>query len=162
MHTRLWISFSIPLMLSATAAPVFAQPQATAPYQLTVFAAAPTGLSAPDSIAILGTSVFVGYGDGHQPDGSDGLNSQVVQYDMNGNLQHIYTVHGHNDGLKVDPSTLELWAMQNEDLNPNLVIIKPLSSTEGIYVRPDTARRRIRRHRFPRVPGLFQRIKSRR
>jgi hypothetical protein len=113
-------------------APVFGQ-TATPPYQLNVFATAPAGLSAPDSIAVLGDHVFVGYGDGHLPDGSDGLNSQVVEYRMDGSLVHIYTVPGHNDGLKVDPSTHLLWAMQNEDLNPNLVIIDPESHHQKLY-----------------------------
>src|SRR3984957_3192235 len=113
-------------------APVFGQ-TATPPYQLNVFATAPAGLSAPDSIAVLGDHVFVGYGDGHLPDGSDGLNSQVVEYRMDGSLVHIYTVPGHNDGLKVDPSTHLLWAMQNEDLNPNLVIIDPVSHHQKLY-----------------------------
>jgi len=45
---------------------------AVPPYQLSVFAAAPTGLTAPDSIAVLRDHVFVGYGDGNKPDGSDG------------------------------------------------------------------------------------------
>jgi len=66
------------LMVSGmSAGPVFAQ-TAAAPYKLTVFAKAPTGLSAPDSIAVLGDHVFVGYGDGHLPDCSDRLSSQVV------------------------------------------------------------------------------------
>jgi hypothetical protein len=133
MHPRLWISLGTSLIFSVVAAPVFAQPQASAPYQLSVFASAPQGLSAPDSIAVLGNWVFVGYGDNHMPDGSDGLSSQVVQYDMNGNLLHIYTVTGHNDGLKVDPSTLQLWALQNEDLNPNLVIINPFTHQQKEY-----------------------------
>jgi hypothetical protein len=108
------------------APPVFAQgPQATPPYQLTVFANAPAGLSAPDSIAVLGDRVFVGYGDGHAPDGSDGLNSQVVEYRMDGSIVHTFTVTGHNDGIKIDPSTHLVWALQNEDANPNLVIINP-------------------------------------
>jgi hypothetical protein len=34
-------------------------------------------------------------------------------------------VKGHNDGLKVDPVTHKLWALQNEDASPNLVIIDP-------------------------------------
>lgn len=96
---------------------------AVAPYQLTVFAAAPTGLSAPDSVAILGDHVFVGYGDGHLPDGSDGLSSQIVEFKMDGTPVYTYTVVGHNDGLKVDPITHKLWALQNEDANANLVII---------------------------------------
>jgi hypothetical protein len=114
--------------------PVFAQgPQATPPYKLTVFATAPAGLSAPDSVAVLGDKVFVGYGDGHDPGGVDGLSSQVVEYRMDGTLVHIYTVLGHNDGLKVDPSTNRLWAIQNEDGNPNLVIIDPQSRRQKLY-----------------------------
>lgn len=102
-------------------------PRAIAPYTLSVFAAAPHGLSAPDSIAVLRGQVFVGYGDNHAPDGSDGLSSQVVEYTADGQIVHTYTVKGHNDGLKVDPFTERLWALQNEDANPNLVIIDPRS-----------------------------------
>jgi len=112
------------MLLGAIAVPVFGQ-SATPPYQLTVFANAPTGLSAPDSIAVVGDRVFVGYGDGHAPDSSDGLNSQVVEFRMDGSVAHIYTVPGHSDGLKVDPATHLLWALQNEDANANLVIIDP-------------------------------------
>ena len=108
----------------------FAQ-TAVAPYQLTVFAKAPTGLSAPDSIAVLDDHVFVGYGDGHAPDGSDGLSSQIVEFKMDGTPVYTYTVVGHNDGLKVDPITHKLWALQNEDASPNLVII----DTETHYTR---------------------------
>src|ERR1700721_2725507 len=89
------------------------------PYELKVFAKAPSGLSAPDSIAVLGGHVFVGYGDGHLPDGSDGLNSQVVEYKMDGSVVHTYTVPGHNHGLKVDPVTTKLWALQNKGDSAN-------------------------------------------
>jgi hypothetical protein len=112
--------------------PVFGQ-VAAAPYQLTVFAKAPSGLSAPDSIAVLRDYVFVGYGDNHAPDGSDGLNSQVIEYRMDGSFVHTYTVVGHNDGLKVDPVTHFLWALQNEDANPNLVIIDPETRRQKQY-----------------------------
>lgn len=121
------------LLLTGTAAStVFAQ-TAVSPYQLSVFAKAPSGLSAPDSIAVVGGHVFVGYGDGHLPDGSDGLPSQVVEYTMNGTPVHTYTVPGHNDGLKVDPSTHLLWALQNEDANANLVIINPENHQQKLY-----------------------------
>jgi hypothetical protein len=96
-------------LVSAIAFPVFAQgPQAVSPYNLGVFATAPAGLSAPDSIAVLGDLVFVGYGDNHAPDGSDGLSSQIVEYRMDGSVVHIYTVLGHNDGLNIDPITHKL------------------------------------------------------
>jgi hypothetical protein len=107
---------------------------ATPPYQLSVFASAPNGLSAPDSIAVLRDHVFVGYGDGNAPDGSDGKSTQIVEYSMKGAVvEHIYTVKGHNDGLKIDPSTHLLWALQNEDSNPNLVIINPRTQEQNLY-----------------------------
>ena len=115
------------MLLGFGASPAFPQSGAVAtqPYNLTAFATAPSGLSAPDSIAVVNNRVFVGYGDNHAPDGSDGLSSQIVEFTMDGSIVHIYTVLGHNDGLKFDPITRRLWALQNEDANPNLVIIDP-------------------------------------
>jgi hypothetical protein len=114
------------------AAPALGQ-TATAPYQLSVFATAPKGLSAPDSIAVLRDHVFVGYGDGNAPGGSDGKSTQIVDYALDGSVQYTYTVKGHNDGLKVDPSNHLLWALQNEDANANLVIINPESHDRKLY-----------------------------
>ena len=119
---------AVSMILVATAPSVWAQvpaPQASPPHTLSVFAAAPPNLSAPDSIAVVHGHVFVGYGDGHAPDGSDGKSSQVVEFSMDGVLEHVYTVPGHNDGLKLDPISHRLWALQNEDANPNLVLIDP-------------------------------------
>jgi hypothetical protein len=90
-------------------------------------------MSAPDSIAVRGNHVFIGYGNGHAPDGSDGLSSQIVEYEMNGNPLQTYTVKGHNDGIKVDPNTNLVWAMQNEDSHPNLVIIDPETQVQTSY-----------------------------
>jgi hypothetical protein len=124
MRRSVWGALALATPIGLISGSVFgADPTATPPYALSTFATAPAGLSAPDSIAVLGDDVFVGYGDGHAADGSDGLKSQIVQYDMYGNIEHIYQVLGHNDGLKVDPSTNLLWALQNEDANPRLVII---------------------------------------
>jgi hypothetical protein len=121
------------LMLSATCAvPVFAQ-KATPPYKLSVFATAPKGSSAPDSIAVVDGNVFVGYGDGHDPAGADGLNSEVVEYRMDGTIERTYSVPGHSDGLKVDPATHLVWALQNEDASANLVIINPKTHTQKHY-----------------------------
>lgn len=125
---------SILAAVGAASLAAAATPQAAPSYTLSVFATAPSGLSAPDSIAVLDGHVFVGYGDGHQPDGSDGLNSEVVEYTMDGAWVHTFTVHGHNDGLKVNPYTRLLWALQNEDANPNLVIIDPRSGSQRQYL----------------------------
>lgn len=127
------VSAMAALLLSGAATGTASAQTAVAPYQLSVFAKAPSGLSAPDSIAVLGDHVFVGYGDGHLPDGSDGLPSQIVEYTMGGTAVHTYTVPGHNDGLKVDPSTHLLWAIQNEDANANLVIINSETHQQKLY-----------------------------
>ena len=129
------ISAALLFAYSIIAISVFGQtPTPAPPYTLSVFATAPAGLSKPDSIAVEGDHVFVGYGDGHAPDGSDGLSSQIVDYRMDGSIAHIYTVLGHSDGLKVDPSTHELWALQNEDANARLVIIDPESHRMKTYI----------------------------
>ena len=130
--TVLVFALAVLMMAGMIAVPVLAQ-TAGAPYELTVFANAPKGLSAPDSIAVLRDHVFVGYGDGHLPDGSDGLNSQIVEYGMDGSVLYTYTVPGHSDGLKIDPTTHLLWALQNEDANANLVIINPETHEQKLY-----------------------------
>jgi hypothetical protein len=117
---------------AAAAVPAFAQ-TAASPYQLSVFATAPKGMSAPDSIAVLRDHVFVGYGDGNAPSGSDGKSTQIVDYALDGSVNYTYTVKGHNDGLKIDPSTHLLWAIQNEDANANLVIINPKTHQQKFY-----------------------------
>jgi len=112
--------------------PVLGQ-TANAPYTLSVFATAPAGLSAPDSIVVRYDHVFVGYGDNHAPDGSDGLSSQIVEYRMDGSVVRTYTVLGHNDGLNVDPITHLLWAIQNEDGNTRLEIIDPDTQASRLF-----------------------------
>src|SRR5579863_5811188 len=109
-----------------------AQVVASAPYTVSVFATSIPGVDfAPDSIAVLDGNVFVGYGDGVAPDGSDGKSSTIVEYSANGDYVTTYTVLGHNDGLKVNPKTHQVWAMQNEDAAPNLVIIDPKTQTQS-------------------------------
>jgi hypothetical protein len=134
--STLLVPFSV-LTLVFSAALAFGQapptPHAVSPYKLTVFAKAPAGLSAPDSIAVLDNHVFVGYGDGNLPDGTDGKSTQVVEYQMDGTVVHTYVVPGHNDGLKVDPNTKLLWALQNEDANANLVIINTETREQKEY-----------------------------
>jgi hypothetical protein len=102
-------------------------------YTLTTFATNPSGASQPDSIAVDGANVYVGYGNGVAKDGSDGKSSTIVQYDTAGAVVQTFSVPGHNDGLKVDPETHLLWSLQNEDGNPNLVVIDPAAGTQTNY-----------------------------
>jgi hypothetical protein len=99
-----------------------AGPVATPPYTLSVFATGSNGNSAPDSLVLWEESVLVGYGNGVAKDGSDGKFSTIVQYSLTGKEQRSFHVQGHNDGLKLVGEN-SLWALQNEDANPKLVVI---------------------------------------
>ena len=111
------------LAMAATATAA-AQVAAVPPYTVSVFATSvPHVYYQPDSITLWNGNVFVGYGNNAKPTG--GGHSTIVEYAMDGTVLHKMNVRGHNDGLKVDPKTNLLWALQNEDANPNLVIIDP-------------------------------------
>ncbi|HEY0784362.1 MAG TPA: hypothetical protein VGD62_00730 [Acidobacteriaceae bacterium] len=117
-----------------SAQPTFAAslPTAAPGYAVSVFAAGVAGsYSAPDSIAVYDEHIFIGYGDGNLPDGSDGKSTQVVQYSMSGAVEWVYNVKGHQDGLKVDPYEHFVWALQNEDANPNAVAINYKTHTQS-------------------------------
>jgi hypothetical protein len=108
------------------------------PYTVSVFATSvPHVYYQPDSIAVWNGFVFVGYGNNAKPDGSFG-SSTIVEYAVDGAVLHKMSIKGHNDGLKVDPRTNLLWALQNEDANPNLVIIDPRSwkSKKYTFAKP--------------------------
>jgi hypothetical protein len=110
------------------------------PYTLSTFA---TGFAGtyfqPDSIAVLGNRILIGYGNGVAKDGSDGKSSTIVEYKLNGDVVTTFSVVGHNDGLRVNPQTKKLWALQNEDGNPNLAIIDPTTGTQTVYTFGPTA-----------------------
>jgi hypothetical protein len=111
------------LAIAATATAA-AQVAAVPPYTVSVFAASvPHVYYQPDSITLWNGSVFVGYGNNAKTTG--GGFSTIVEYAMDGAVLHKVRVKGHNDGLKVDPKTNLLWALQNEDANPKLVIYDP-------------------------------------
>src|ERR1022692_1428674 len=117
-----------------TALSVAAQVTPSATYTVSTFATGVAGVySAPDSIALLDGHIFIGYGNGIAPDGSDGKSSTIVEYKMNGDVVRTYSVVGHNDGLRVNPRTKKLWVLQNEAGNPNLVIINPTNGHRTVY-----------------------------
>jgi hypothetical protein len=106
-------------------------------YNASVFATGPSGATQPDSIAVDGLNVYVGYQNGAAKDGSSG-SSTIAQFTPTGangtwTVARVWTVAGHNDGLKVDLNTHLVWALQNEDANPTLVIINPATGTTTPY-----------------------------
>ena len=54
-----------------------------------------------------------------------GGESEIVQYSSGGAVQHKYEIAGLVDGLKVDPVTGMVWALQNQDGNSTLSLINP-------------------------------------
>ena len=129
LRAALFGAVALPLLCGASVA--FAAPQGSAGYTVSLFASAPTGSSAPDSIAIVGSDVFVGYGNGGAPDGSGGAVSTIAEYNSSGTLLNSTSVTGHNDGLRYNSATGQLWSIQNEDASPNLVLINPTNLSKS-------------------------------
>ncbi|SHL91221.1 hypothetical protein SAMN05444159_7168 [Bradyrhizobium lablabi] len=90
------------------------------------FAAAPTGDTAPDSITTANGTFFVEYGNGADSTGGGG-SSTIIQYDKAGNIEHTYTIPGSVDGLKLNPYTGQIWALQNQDGNSTITLIDPVT-----------------------------------
>lgn len=105
-------------------------------YSVSIFAQDPPNTSSPDSIALDGNKVYVGYGDRTKSDGSDGLPSTVAEFTTSGKLIRTFSVPGHNDGLRVNPTTHQVYALLNQDGNPKLTIINPITGAEQTYTLP--------------------------
>ncbi|HEY6249927.1 MAG TPA: hypothetical protein VI685_08185 [Candidatus Angelobacter sp.] len=122
---------AVVLFVAVVSLAAMAQIEVQPPYHLRVFAhAVPGQFTQPDSIAVSKDRVFIGYGNGVAKDGTDGKSSTIVEYRMDGSIVRTFSVVGHNDGLKIDPRTHLLWALQNEDGNPALAIINPGTGTQ--------------------------------
>jgi hypothetical protein len=107
-------------------------------YHLSVFAQGTSSYLNPDSIerdAARGV-VYVGYQNITAKDGTDNKTSTIVEYTDSGAVVHTFSVLGHVDGLRVDPTTHLVWATSNEDGNPRLVTIDTTSGTITPYTFP--------------------------
>ena len=93
---------------------------------ITQFATAPGQATGPDSITTADGFVWVAYTNGADSTGGSG-DSTIVQYDLQGHIVHTYTLPGYVDGLKFNPQTGEIWALQNQDGNSTLSLIDPQS-----------------------------------
>ncbi len=105
-------------------------------FTLSVFANAPNANSKPDAIVQMGSSVYIAYQlVGDVKDGTvPGLSNPVVQYDLKGNALKTFIVPGHVDGLLARKDSNTLWALANEDGNPELTIIDLASGTQKSYM----------------------------
>lgn len=95
---------------------------------VSVFATAPTGATKPDSVSIGNDSVFISYAGGTNSQTGAG-NSTIVQYSLSGATQHTYAISGSVDGLKYNPVSNLVFALQNQDGNSTLSLINPTTGT---------------------------------
>ena len=80
--------------------------------------------SNPNSVEVIGGNVYVGYGNTADKTGASG-SSTIAEFSNSGTLLNTTSIAGHNDGLRYDASTNQIWAIQNEDGNANLVLVTP-------------------------------------
>ncbi len=130
-------AFAAAMPASAAPASTPPSPIATAPYTVSVFAQGPAGSSQPDSIVRWHDHIIVGFENHVAKDGTDSGKSTIVQYSLAGAVERTFAVPGHNDGLRVVDGN-QLWSLQNEDANPNLVVIDLLTGTQTQYQFPKT------------------------
>jgi hypothetical protein len=82
----------------------------------------------PDCITLSRNSVWVSYTNGADSTGLSST-STIVHYNLHGEVRHTYSIAGSVDGLKVDPRTGRVWALQNQDGNSTLSVINPKTHT---------------------------------
>ncbi len=58
-----------------------------------------------------------------------GTFSTVVRYSPTGDVQSSFKIEGDVDGLKYDPYSGQVWALQNQDANSSLSIIDPATNS---------------------------------
>ncbi|MFC5864542.1 hypothetical protein ACFPT7_19700 [Acidicapsa dinghuensis] len=106
-------------------------------YSISVFAKAPGNLE-PDDLLQMGTSIFVVCQDPNiNPDGTlapgvTSAQSEVIEYDENGNVLQTFNVPGHPDGEAAYNSTT-VWVSSNEDANPVITVINTTNNTLQSY-----------------------------
>jgi len=129
--TAVWMIAGAALALLAPSL-AGAQAKALAPYAISVFATSPPNATQPDSIVSWGDNIIVGFQNHVAKDGGDGKSSTIVEFSASGEVKRSFSVPGHNDGLRIVGDG-KLWALQNEDANPNLVVIDLESAEQTPY-----------------------------
>jgi hypothetical protein len=113
---------SIAALFIAISASAQADPTVT---KTSVFATGgAVGGTGPDSVTIGDGSVWIEYGNGADSTGAGG-SSTIARYSFSGALEQTYSISGLVDGLKVNPVTGMVWALQNNDGNSTLSLINP-------------------------------------
>jgi hypothetical protein len=91
--------------------------------------------TSPDSITYGNGSIWVEYSNGAPSSNYTG-NSTIVQYSASGAVQNTYSLGGNVDGLKYNPNSGLVWALQNQDGNSQLSTINPATKAVSAYMYP--------------------------
>jgi len=105
-------------------------------YAASAFASGTTSYFNPDAVEVDGNHVFIDYQNSTAKDCTDSNSSTIVEYTMAGSVVAKFTMPGHSDGMRVDPSTHLLWVSSCEDGNPKFATIDPSSGTVTAYTLP--------------------------
>jgi hypothetical protein len=95
------------------------------------------GATSPDSVEFGDGSVWIAYQNGADSAGASG-SSTVARYTPLGALLQTWSIPGNVDGLRVDPSTGLVWALQNNDGNSALTVINPTTNGTTGYTYGNT------------------------
>lgn len=95
------------------------------------------GATSPDSVSFGDGSVWISYQNGADSTGLFG-SSTVVRYSLSGAIQNNWSIAGNVDGLKVDPASGLVWALQNNDGNSTLTVINPTTTGTTLYTYGNT------------------------
>ncbi len=94
--------------------------------KVTVFAkGADVNATAPDSLTMAGNTLWAVYSNNADSTGANG-NSTIVEYKLDGAIVKTYSLPGNVDGLKFDPGSGLVWALQNQDGNSTVTLIDPV------------------------------------
>ncbi|NPT61087.1 hypothetical protein [Paraburkholderia elongata] len=102
-------------------------------YKISVFAQIP-GKLRPDDLLMHGNNLFViAQDNNNNPDGTavagTSPQSEVIEYDKNGNIVRTFNVPGHPDGL-MEYDSHTVWVSTNEDASPMLIVIDTTANTQ--------------------------------
>ncbi|MBR7829306.1 hypothetical protein KDK95_23565 [Actinospica sp. MGRD01-02] len=92
----------------------------------TVFSGKTQGWTQPDDLAAVGSHLFVAFQNGVDSKGGTAgkpLNSTLVEFELNGTIDHSWPITGKIDGLGADSANSRVVATVNEDGNSSLYTI---------------------------------------
>ena len=105
-------------------------------YQVSLFVHGASAYNGPDAVIVDNGHVFIDYQNTTAKDCTDTNSSTIVEYTMAGAVVKTFSIPGHSDGMRADPSSHLLWVTSCEDGNSKFVTVDPSSGTITPYTIP--------------------------